>query len=398
MEVLCPIFILLVFLAPFEYCSEALPQDTLKPMEGENICFPYDDSKPSHLLFTGNSSAGPVPIMHFKVSEITSFVSEFELRTFDPEGIIFFGDLGGNRNWFLLALREKLLEIQIQNNVALTTVDGGPIISDGEWRKITVLKEDSSVIVKVADKTVVKVQEPGEQVEVNPHFDGCLRNWNWVQRDSSLLTQLLQSSETQRCWQNITPGSYFPGQGAAALDAQLFFMNFTTVGTGHWRLVLELYFRPVMDSGILFAVVDSQNNVTFSINMDQIEQTFVLTIRGEVFGTRSFPPGLCSGETQFLHLTLADNKLEMILGAEKEMRLVSADSFEALKSVWNQQGTMVYLGGLPDPYAPPSTSFFHGCLQMKIQGTLVDLDMATIKHGEIRSHSCPAALDLGDGK
>ncbi|MBN3326783.1 PROS protein, partial [Atractosteus spatula] len=421
MEVLIQAFILVLF-AQWENCIEAHSLETSQITQAENSCFPFDEMKPSHLLYTGNSTSGTVPVLQFKISEITSFESEFEVRTFDPEGIIFFGDMGGEHNWFLLALHENLLEIQIQNNVARATIDMGLNISDGEWRKITVLKQDSSVIVKVGNERVLKVFEPGVHTDINreagflriaigalfpnssvtlafnPHFDGCLRNWNWVKKDAVILKQLLESSESQRCWQNIAPGTYFPGFGAGVFEAQVFFSNSTDPDAEGWKLVVELAFRPVMDHGVLFAIVDSQNNISFSISMDRTTQDLILTIGSRIAGSLNFPPSLCSGESQFQQLTLTKTKLNMIWGTDEKMWNISGESFEALQSAWKQPGTMVSLGGLPESCSAAFSSYFHGCMQMKIQGNPVDLDKASVKHGGIRSHSCPSTLDLGDGK
>lgn len=44
------------------------------------------------------------------------------------------------------------------------------------------------------------------------------------------------------------------------------------------------------------------------------------------------------------------------------------------------------------------SSSFRGCLQAKVQGVDVDLDLAQVKNGDIRSYSCPSALDIRDGK
>lgn len=71
------------------------------------------------------------------VFKIYSFKSQFELRTFDPEGILFFGDIGGEHNWFLLALRKHYLEIQFPNDLSQTAITGGPVISDGEWKQVS---------------------------------------------------------------------------------------------------------------------------------------------------------------------------------------------------------------------------------------------------------------------
>lgn len=62
--------------------------------------------------------------------------SAFELRTYDPEGVLIFGDTEGGKDWFLLGLRDGRPEIQIHNQLAKVTINGGPRINDGAWHKV----------------------------------------------------------------------------------------------------------------------------------------------------------------------------------------------------------------------------------------------------------------------
>ncbi|KAJ8408651.1 hypothetical protein AAFF_G00252860 [Aldrovandia affinis] len=119
----------------------------------------------------------------------------------------------------------------------------------------------------------------------------------------------------------------------------------------------------------------------------------VLHLRDRVFGSRTTPPSLCTGESQFLQLQVREGQVITELGDEKVTRTLEDVDFYHLKAVWSQPGTMLYLGGLPE-----GESFFHGCLQTKVQSVAVDLDLAEVKNGDVRSYSCPSALDIRDGK
>lgn len=39
--------------------------------------------------------------------------------------------------------------------------------------------------------------------------------------------------------------------------------------------------------------------------------------------------------------------------------------------------------------ATPVTAFYHGCLDISINGQQLDFDEAVSKHNSIKSHSCP---------
>ncbi|KAJ8362021.1 hypothetical protein AAFF_G00401830 [Aldrovandia affinis] len=391
-----------------------MPQEISKISKGTPVCYPFNEDMVPLTLYTGNSSLGNVPILEYKISELTSFDSEFELRTLDHEGIIFLGDIGSVTNWFLLAVQNSQLSVQTGHHNGRIVVTAGPLISDGEWKKILVKKEEGGVSISVDGDKIISVKQSQESRDaefgiglltiaigastpnsnialgINTPLDACMRNWDWVKQDSSVL---LQDSLTQRCWERIVPGSFFPGNGFVGLLPEVL-GNVTAEGENNsWALFVELAFRPVEDRGVLFAIVDPHNNVSFSLSLNQPTKELVLHLRDRVFGSRTTPPSLCTGESQFLQLQVREGQVITELGDEKVTRTLEDEDFYHLKAVWSQPGTMVYLGGLPE-----GVSFFHGCLQTKVQGVAVDLDLAEVKNGDVRSYSCPSALDIRDGK
>ncbi|KAG7471033.1 hypothetical protein MATL_G00120100 [Megalops atlanticus] len=402
-----------------ELCVRRIPGMPHEVKIGKDtpVCYSFDESKAPHLLYTGHSTVGSVPILEYKISELTSFDSEFELRTLDPEGVIFFGDIGSEFNWFLLAVKKRHLSVQTGHGNDRVIVSAGPVISDGEWKKIVVTKKEGGVSVSVNGDNIVTVQQSQESIHaeagdgllriaigactpnssitlaLNPPLDGCMRNWDWVKQDSSVLHRLLQDSQSQRCWEHIVPGSFFPGKASVGFAPQVLWNATVEQEKEGWSLTVELAFRPVEDKGVLFAILDPHKNVSFSLSLDQPTKDLVLHLGGQVFGSRSAPPSLCSGESQFLQLQVREGEVVTMLGAEEVMRKLEDKDFQYLKSLWSQPGSMVYLGGLPE-----GASSFHGCLQAKVQGVDVDVDLAEVKHGDVHSHSCPPALDIRDGK
>ncbi|XP_038829859.1 vitamin K-dependent protein S-like [Salvelinus namaycush] len=389
-----------------------------RTLEPSPECYSFVESRSSHLLYTGNSSVGNVPILEYKVTELTSFDSEFELRTLDPEGVIFFGDIGGQQNYFLLAVIRGNLSVQTSRGDGQVLVTSGSKISDGEWKKIAVMKHEGTVAVRVGSETAVTVQQSAESqraeigngvlrisigdllpdsgvtLGLNPPLDGCMRSWDWVRQDSSILERTLQDSKVQRCWEHIAPGSYFTGVGSVGFSSLVLLGNSSAEPDGaDWTLSVELALRTVSARGFLFILVDTQNDYILSLKLNHPSQELMLRLRGTLFWSRSYPQTLCSGESQFLQLQVRPGQLVIGMGVTKAtMRLTDGD-YELLKRVLSQPGSRVYLGG-----GPEGLSSFHGCLQAKIQGVNVDLDLAEVKHGDVRSHSCPAALDIRDGK
>lgn len=67
-----------------------------------------------------------------------SITSNFEFRTLDPEGIIFYGDTKEGQDWFVLSLQDGVPEVQIGKANILVSVKGGPKLNDGIWHKVRV--------------------------------------------------------------------------------------------------------------------------------------------------------------------------------------------------------------------------------------------------------------------
>lgn len=65
-----------------------------------------------------------------------SITSHFKFRTYDPEGIIFYGDTKDGQDWFVLSLRDGIPEVQIGKANMLISVKAGRKLNDGVWHKV----------------------------------------------------------------------------------------------------------------------------------------------------------------------------------------------------------------------------------------------------------------------
>lgn len=68
---------------------------------------------------------------------LCSIKSTFQLRTFDPEGTVFYGDTKGGVDWFVLSLQDGLPLMQISKGKIHISVAGGPKVNDGKWHTVS---------------------------------------------------------------------------------------------------------------------------------------------------------------------------------------------------------------------------------------------------------------------
>uniref|UniRef100_A0A8C4Y761 Sex hormone-binding globulin n=1 Tax=Gopherus evgoodei TaxID=1825980 RepID=A0A8C4Y761_9SAUR len=116
------------------------------------------------------------------LSKVTSAASSFDFRTLDPEGVIFFGDMGDHSDWFVLGLRRGKAEMQISNVVTNISVRGGQRLDDGQWHRTP--------------------------------MDGCLRRWIWLNQSTTWWEGTPMQAKAKPCFSALRPGSFFPGGGA----------------------------------------------------------------------------------------------------------------------------------------------------------------------------------------
>lgn len=65
-------------------------------------------------------------------------VAEFDFRTFDPEGILFFAGGHQDSTWIVLGLRAGRLELQLRYHGVGRVTSSGPVINHGMWQTVRV--------------------------------------------------------------------------------------------------------------------------------------------------------------------------------------------------------------------------------------------------------------------
>ncbi|XP_075717355.1 sex hormone-binding globulin [Rhinoderma darwinii] len=366
----------------------------------------------SENLYIGNGDARSVLRLEFQLSELTSNLSSFDFRTFDPEGIIFYGDVG-KYNWFVLGVRDRHLEVQMSNgNGQMVLSKWGPNVSDGKWRKVTVDSTINTIDVRVNGDIVVMLtfhvnnelvpqsystlgiilgdlpanSEMQLLRPLTPALDGCLRNWAWVKKNTEALDNAMETDENRRCFQHEEPGAFFPSHGYATFKPAIFL----TKDKDSWRLALQLSFRVLEDGGVLLALSGAGNVSALTFTLDLEKLALEVSLLGKLAHSLKFPSGACLNNWHSVNVVIQSDQVVLSTNeASSSMDILPVD-FKALEDIWLDAGSQIYIGGTSEQAEPGAR--FSGCLKITLQGTAVEIDSAQYKHPHVHSHSCPLAI------
>ncbi|XP_029382431.1 sex hormone-binding globulin isoform X2 [Echeneis naucrates] len=286
------------------------------------------------------------PLIHKTVnlSEISSIKSSFQFRTYDPEGVIFYGDTKNGEDWFVLSLRDGIPLMQINKEDMLVSVVGGPKLNDGKWHTF------------------------------GPQMDGCVREGNWLNLSKPWESEV---DDLWPCYENIQPGSYFPGTGFAIFNTSVF---------------------PVEDDNEvkieLWGDFSQMDGTILSIELPGRERIFALVANNNtkevtVFGDENIP---LNSTFNRLVLTFGAAFLR-ILHEENESKTTELSvhplSHPVQLTTW-KDGHLAIGGLLGEGGDNIASNFLTGCLKkIQVQGKDLDLDLA-VKKMSVSSHSCPA--------
>ncbi|XP_061891515.1 growth arrest-specific protein 6 [Entelurus aequoreus] len=356
----------------------------------------------SRSLYLGSMFSGlPVMKLRFRRRIHTGFSAEFDFRTFDPEGVIFFAGGHLNSSWIVLAMHHGKLELQLKYGSVSRVTSSGPVVNDGQWRKISVEEQGRSLVIKIDREAVMKIAVNGDLFtlkkdmhelnltvggvpfkesslvsKVNPRLDGCMKEWRWLTGDRSM-QESITTNENIQCFSTENPGAYYPGRGFA----------FYNISYDSQNLSVHLTLYPTSAIGVLFALVH-QDTVPLSIALaDHHPATddwrdFVLVSAGDAI-IASSPAPLCDGESHEIHLKISGNRTQLLVDGEP------GRSEDAEVDLLSPSST--FIGGLPEVplAATPVSAHYSGCMVVAVNGLTLDLDQALHKHNDIRSHSCP---------
>ncbi|KAE8625546.1 hypothetical protein XENTR_v10006315 [Xenopus tropicalis] len=386
-------------------------------------CIPFASEKSRNSLYLGRMFSGtPVIRLRFKRKQPTRLMAEFEFRTFDPEGVLFFAGGHQDSSWIVLALRNGRLELQLKYNGIGRVTSSGPLINHGMWQAISVEELERNLVIKVNKDAVMKIAVSGDLFSVdkglyqlnltvggipfksselvqsiNPRLDGCMRNWNWLNGEDTSIQETVRMTEKMQCFLVAGRGSFFPGRGFA-----LFHIDYTypskEESKANWRVEVNAQINPATDTGVLFALVSKDMAVPLSLALIDYHSTakmkrqfLIMSVENVVVSRIEIQ--VCDRE-HIVEISVSINDVFLSFDGTLGQKELDESQLQTTLLLLNdhlEKGVKTYVGGLPDVAvtATPVTAFYHGCMTMKIQNKPLDLDDSVYKHNDITSHSCP---------
>ncbi|XP_077375663.1 vitamin K-dependent protein S [Festucalex cinctus] len=379
------------------------------------VCVELHDSKYYEMLYLGEQFAGlPVIYLLFRLPDTTKFAAEFDFRTFDPEGVILYAESSRDA-WFMLGLRDGRIEVQFKNQHTLKVTSGGKAINDGQWHVVSVDELEKSISVKISKEAVMSINSPESlftgvngKLEtkvyiaglpnrtnslikpINPRLDGCIRGWNMMNQGASGVKEVIQEKESKHCYVHVERGSFFTGEGLARF-------NIDYSDSGNWKLDLKMNIRPSSSTGVLFALV-SDDRVPLSLAVlteGEYDANLQVFLDGVMVATLDSLL-LCYPDRLTVLLSVTPTEISISANSSNVREILPDALQEALQRLNStmQNPVSTYIGGIPDEVpldATPVTAFYHGCMDISVNGQMLDFDEALSKHNSIKSHSCPPA-------
>ncbi|XP_056415311.1 vitamin K-dependent protein S isoform X1 [Hyla sarda] len=395
-----------------------LAQDK-KSCERIPVCVPLNLETNYELLYLAEQFTGiPVVYLRFKLPDVTRFSAEFDFRTYDGEGVILYAESADSTSWFLLALRDGKIEIQFKNDLWTKVTTGGKAINNGQWHIVSVEELENSISVKIAKEAVMNINNPKylfkpvngiletkvyiaglpRKVEnlnkpINPRLDGCIRGWNLMNQGALGVKEVIQEKQSKHCLVSVQEGSYYPGGGVAQI-----YVNYTdnTLADGDWSVNVTLDIRSSTSTGVMFALV-KEDTVPLALAIEDhsldIVQDIIVSIQS-VTVARLTTKRICTDKNISISFTVTKSAVEITSSSYTEIHYIGEEEMKKQLAILDQsmRGQVdTYLGGIPDVpvMATPVSAFYVGCMDITINGKLVDLDDALFKQNDIRSHSCP---------
>ncbi|XP_057187327.1 vitamin K-dependent protein S [Triplophysa rosa] len=375
-------------------------------------CLDLHEYKHGEMLYLGEQFSGlPVIYLRFRLQPDARFAAEFDFRTFDPEGVILYAESGPD-SWFMLGLRSGRIEVQFKNEYSVKVTSGGKAINDGQWHVISVEELSGSISVKISKEAIMSINSPerlftplNDKLEakvyiaglpsrnqslvkpINARLDGCIRGWNLMNQGASGVKEVIQEKESKHCYVYVEKGSFFTGGGLAQ-----FHIDYSR--SDSWLVDVAMTIRPSSSTGVIFALV-TNDTVPLSVAVvtkgpeDAELQVFLAGVSVAVLQSLM----LCYPERLLVEMRVSPERIQLTANSSTVSYSDSETLSAAVSKLNNtlQNPVQTYIGGLPDlPLSnTPISAYYHGCLEIKVNGLKLDFDEAVSKHNSIKSHSCP---------
>ncbi|XP_062982252.1 growth arrest-specific protein 6 [Elgaria multicarinata webbii] len=388
-------------------------------------CVTFAAEKSVKSLYLGRMFSGaPVIRLRFKRKQPTRLMAEFDFRTFDPEGVLFFAGGHQDNTWIVLALRDGRLELQLKYNGIGRVTTSGPMINHGMWQTISVEELERSLVIKVNKDAVMKIAISGDLFtldrglyqlnltvggvpfkikhlvqSINPRLDGCMRGWYWVDGNDMTIQAAMTSNDKMQCFAVAGRGSFYPGNGFAVFNLSYAYPLGSNETRKQWEVKVSLLIRPATDTGMLFALVSSEATVPLSVALidyhstKKLKQQFiVLAVKNTVVSRLAI--SICDEQEHLVDISISNGQITLTVDGTPGQSELSHSQLEdnlSLLDDYLQSSVKTYVGGLPDVpvTSTPVTAFYHGCMTVRVNKQTLDLDEALYKSNDVISHSCP---------
>lgn len=346
------------------------------------------------VFYLGQDRDAWSPLIQTEVnlSEIKSIKSIFQLRTFDPEGVIFYGDTKSGEDWYVLALKDGFPLMQICREGVLMSVTGGPKLNDGKWHTLEASNQGQFVVLVVdGTQPLIAGLQPKTEGEVlagalrlalggilintekmlvlfKPQMDGCVREGTWLNLTMPWRTE---EDEMWPCLENIKPGSYFPGKGFVFFNTSIFpTQTEEGINFEFWGDFNEM-------DGTICSIKNPGQEPFFSLVADNSTKKVTLIVGADkMYINQAFRRLKITFQTEVLIVHLD--------GSETAKLSVSDPEYSNMWTVGS-----LSIGGLLGEDGAGS-QFLTGCLEkIQIQGKNLDMNLA-VKEISVYSYSCPA--------
>ncbi|XP_003800046.1 growth arrest-specific protein 6 isoform X1 [Otolemur garnettii] len=389
-------------------------------------CVPFGVAKSVKSLYLGRMFSGtPVIRLRFKRLQPTRLVAEFDFRTFDPEGVLFFAGGRQDSTWIVLALRAGRLELQLRYNGVGRVTSSGPVINHGTWQTISVEELERNLVVKVNKDAVMKIAVAGDLFQrdrglyhlnltvggipfkekelvqpINPRLDGCMRSWNWLNSEDTIIQETVKVNTKMQCFSVTEKGSFYPGTGFAFYSLNYMRTSLDTGTETTWEIKVMARIRPATDTGVLLALcAPDHRTVPLSVALVDYHSTKKLKKQLVVLAVESVVLALveikaCDGQEHEVSVSLKEGEATLEVDGTRGWSEASATQLQERLDTLRRHlhdPVLTFTGGLPDVpvTAAPVTAFYRGCMTLEVNRRLLDLDEAAYKHSDITSHSCP---------
>ncbi|XP_070711060.1 sex hormone-binding globulin [Pempheris klunzingeri] len=352
------------------------------------------------MLYLGQDRDIWRPLIHTTVnfSDIRIIKSSFQLRTFDPEGAIFYGHTKNGGEWFVLSLKDGIPLMQMSKAGALLGVAGGPKLNDGKWHTLEVSNQEHFVILDVDGSTglTVGLQSKHAQhvlsgelqlalggilvdkermiIPFEPRLDGCLRSGRWLNLTIPWETE---AEDLWPCYQNIQPGSYFPGNGFAIFNISAF-----PIEADH-GVKIEIWGDFSKMDGTILSIKAPGEDLMFTLVANNNTKEVTLSLYEEKMTMKDTLKRLVITFQTTVKVFQDEDE------SQSTLLTISPVSRPGYMTTW-REGRLAFGGLLGEGDDNVGSHFLTGCLEkIQVQGKDLDLDLAA-KHKSISSHSCPA--------